>query len=392
MSSPIDLGLLALALATCVAWAAFTIDALRGRATMSFVRDMPVPETGALTALPRVSVVVAARNEGTTIEPALSSVLELDYPNLEAIAVDDRSDDDTGDVLDNLAALHPQLHVIHVVELPAGWIGKSHALQRGAEMAAGELLLFTDADVVFERTVVARAVAHLVAQGYDHLTMPADVRVTSPALELFVAAFALLFNGYFRPWRVGDPQSSAAVGFGSFNLVRRASYERAGEHTALAMDPLDDVRLAANLKAGGAAPHCAVAGPFLHVEWYSSLTEAFRGLEKNTMGAVNYSLLLLVAGGLAQIVMVAWPFVAPLVTDGATRWLNVTAMATIMAVQIGMLRETSLRLWTVPLLPLGVLLAQVCFARAAALALWRGGIYWRGTFYRLDDLKRAGTV
>ncbi len=158
------------------------------------------------------------------------------------------------------------------------------------------------------------------------------------------------------------------------------------------MDPLDDVRLAANLKAGGAAPHCAVAGPFLHVEWYSSLTEAFRGLEKNTMGAVNYSLLLLVAGGLAQIVMVAWPFVAPLVTDGATRWLNVTAMATIMAVQIGMLRETSLRLWTVPLLPLGVLLAQVCFARAAALALWRGGIYWRGTFYRLDDLKRAGTV
>ncbi len=375
--------MLVLAVATCLAWAAFAIDALRGSGTMSFVRDMPLPDAETRATLPRVSVIVPARNEIEMVEPALRSVLDLDYPDLEVVAVDDRSDDATGSVLDTLAASDSRLKVIHVADLPVGWIGKNHALPRGAEIASGELLLFTDADVLFERTVLVRAVRHLMTHGYDHLTMPADVRVASAALELFVAAFALLFNGYFRPWRVSDPRSSAAVGFGSFNLVRRAAYERAGTHAALAMDPLDDVRLAINLKASGAVPHCAVAGPFLRVEWYPSLAAAFRGLEKNTLGAVNYSVLLLAAGSLAQIVMVVWPFVAILVTTGVTRWLNVTAVATIMAIQIGMLRETSLRLWTVPLLPLGVLLAQACFARAAVLALWRGGIY------RLEDLKGA---
>lgn len=387
MAAPIDVGLLALAATTCLVWAAFAIDAYRGRTAMSYVREMPLIEGVALAALPRVSVIVPARNEALYVESALGSILALEYLDLEVIAVDDRSDDATGEVLDKMAASDRRLKVIHIAELPGGWIGKNHALQRGADVASGELLLFTDADVVFERTLLARAVAFLLARRFDHLTMPADVRVASPALELFVATFAVLFNGYFRPWRVGDPRSSAAVGFGTFNLVRRAAYERAGGHAALAMDPLDDVRLAVNLKGSGAVPHCAVAGSFLSVEWYPSLAAAFRGLEKNTLGAVNYSVPLLVAGGLAQMVMLVWPFVAVLVTAGATQWLNVATVGTIAALQIGMLRETSLRLWTVPLLPLGVLLVQTCFARAAVLALWRGGIYWRGTFYRLDDLR-----
>ena len=389
MSPPIEGLLLAIALVTCLAWVAFAIDALRGRRAISFVCGMPLPDPERLSTLPRVSVIVAARNEGMTIEPALNSVLDLDYPNLEVIAVDDRSDDATGRILDDMATVDLRLRVIHIVELPSGWIGKSHALQHGAEMASGDLLLFTDADVVFERTLLARTVDHLLAHGYDHLTMPADVRVSSPALELFVAAFALLFNGYFRPWRVSDPQSSAAVGFGSFNLVRRAAYKYAGTHAALAMDPLDDVRLAVNLKASGAASHCAVAGSFLHVEWYPDLAAAFRGLEKNTLRVVNYSVLLLVAGGLAQILMVVWPFVALTITVGVTRWLNIIVVAMILATQAAMLRETSLRMWTLPLLPLGVLLVQACFARAALVALWHGGIYWRGTFYQLDDLKRV---
>ncbi len=389
MSTPVEMGLLVLAAVSCIAWTIFAIDIVRGRAAMSFVRDMPVPDAEALAALPRVSIIVPARNEATTVGPALRSVLNLDYANLEIIAVNDRSDDATGSVLDEIAVSDPRLSVIQIDALPAGWLGKNHALQRGAEVASGELLLFTDADVVFDSTVLSRVVSYAVARGYDHLTMPADVKVTSAALELFVSAFALVFNGYFRPWRVSDPRSSAAVGFGSFNLVHRAAYERAGTHAALAMDPLDDVRLAANLKASGASAHCTVAGSFLNVEWYPSLAAAFRGLEKNTLGAVNYSVLLLAAGGLAQVVMVVWPFAAAVMTAGAIRWLNVVIVGIIASIQIGMLRETRLRLWTVPLLPLGVLLTQVCFARAAALALWRGGIYWRGTFYRLDDLKRG---
>ncbi|NIP78703.1 MAG: glycosyltransferase, partial [Gemmatimonadetes bacterium] len=97
---------------------------------------------------PRVTVVVAARDEAGHIAPTVHSLLAQDYPDLEVVAVDDRSTDGTGRILDRLAARQPRLRVLHIDTLPPDWLGKNHALHRGAELASGELLLFTDADVV----------------------------------------------------------------------------------------------------------------------------------------------------------------------------------------------------------------------------------------------------
>ena len=74
------------------------------RSQLQRLSDHPV---GTGDELPSISIVVAARNEARDIEAALNSWFELDYPNLELVVVNDRSTDDTGEILDRLAQKQP---------------------------------------------------------------------------------------------------------------------------------------------------------------------------------------------------------------------------------------------------------------------------------------------
>src|SRR5207249_4849680 len=102
---------------------------------------------------------------------ALASLLALDYPRLELIVVEDRSTDETGTILDRLAAAHPRLRVIHLTELPAGWLGKNHALHVGSQVAAGEWLLFTDADVLYRSKALRRVMTWASRSGTEHVVV-----------------------------------------------------------------------------------------------------------------------------------------------------------------------------------------------------------------------------
>ncbi len=150
---------------------------------------------------PKVSVVVAARNEARNIEAALRSVLAQDYPNLEFIVVDDRSTDETGIILDRLANKDERIRVVHIMELPKGWLGKNHAQHFGAERATGELILFTDADVMMERSVISRAVTYLRRENADHLAITPQMKMPGLLLNMFGGAFALFFGMYAKPWK-----------------------------------------------------------------------------------------------------------------------------------------------------------------------------------------------
>ena len=125
----------------------------------------------------------------------------------------------------------------------------------------------------------------------------------------------------------------------------------------------------------------------LQVEWYASLPEAVRGLEKNTLAAVDFSLSTLMAGSLGQLTFTVWPFVGLYAMSGGTRILNLLAVVLMIAVQIYLLRRSSMRVWTAVALPLGTLLVVYTYARAAILTYARDGIRWRGTFYSLEKLR-----
>ena len=385
----IEIVVLALGTVTLLMWLAFGVDAALGRHLVLYLRRVPLPDEDTRASLPRLSVVFGARNEARAVKAAVGTMLALDYPDLEVVAVDDRSDDGTGEILDELARRDGRLRVLHIQQLPEGWLGKNHALWAGARAASGEIILFTDADVMFESTVVLRAVAWMQQNDVDHVAGATDIHARGLALQLFIATFALFFNGYFRPWRAADPNSSVYIGFGGFNLVRRHAYERAGTHAALAMDPLDDVNLGKILKQSGSRQVCAIPGSMAKVEWYGSLGAAIRGLEKNTMAGVNWSLGLLLGSMAAQLLFTAWPFFVAVAANGPARWLNLAIVVVIVTIHAAMLSETSLPIWLPLLLPIGVVLVVWTSARAAVLTYWRGGIEWRGTFYPLAELRRG---
>ena len=127
------------------------IDVWNGMRKITALGDVPPYES---MPQPGVSVIIPALNEAEDIEPALTSVLGLEYENLQIIAVNDRSTDRTGKILDNMQCKDPRLQVTHIAELPSGWLGKNHVLMKGSTQATGDYLLFTDADIVFEESTL----------------------------------------------------------------------------------------------------------------------------------------------------------------------------------------------------------------------------------------------
>jgi len=228
----------------------------------------PLPAARDGVVLPRLSIVVPARDEATAIASAVGSLLAQDYPDLDVVAVDDRSRDGTGDVLRELAARDPRLSVLRVDRLPAGWLGKTHALWRGAERASGsEWLLFTDADVVHKQGALRRAVAYAVSEGLDHLTLTPKLAARGLLLEAFVAFFGYAFVTLWGAYLANDPKSRRGVGIGAFNLVRREAYEAIGTIRALSLRPDDDIRLGRRLRAFGFLQRVLNGREVLSVNW-----------------------------------------------------------------------------------------------------------------------------
>src|SRR3954470_14736309 len=134
-------------LAGPVAWLFLGWGMMRGRRLMRLGRRPSIPLKGPA---PRVTILIPAKDEGERIRDCILSALRQDYPNFKVIAVNDRSTDDTGAIMDRIAATEPNLTVVHIKEgtLPDGWTGKCNALFNAVRQAEGDYLLFIDSDVV----------------------------------------------------------------------------------------------------------------------------------------------------------------------------------------------------------------------------------------------------
>lgn len=337
---------------------------------------------------PRVSVLIAARNEATEIEPALQSVLALDYPDYEVIVVNDRSNDQTGDILTRLAERDRRLRVLAIADLPSGWLGKNHALYRGAMQASGELLLFTDADVIFANDLLRRGVAVLLDEEIDHLTVSPSARSASLSVNLMIAVFVRSFMLYVRPWLADNPGSKAYVGIGAFNLVRRHVYEMIGGHESIRLRPDDDHKLGKIIKQAGFRQSLRVALSGLSLKWYRSFGELVRGFEKNVLAGVDYRVTVVVASVVAMLAHDVVPIALVLVGEPAVGLLGLVAYSLSASSMALHFRQTRIAWRYAPLLPLAALLLPYIFARSAWLTIYRGGIVWRDTFYPLAELKR----
>lgn len=375
--------LLLLAAGTLLLYIAISLEVTIGNRSIAFLKNVS-PLAGDA---PRVSIVIPARNEERNLEEALRSILAQDYPNVEIVVVDDRSTDRTGEILDRMAAADPRLKVVHVTELPPGWLGKNHALELGSEGASGDFLLFTDADVVMEPTAVRRAIARMEAKTLDHITSSPEIECTGLLYEMFIGTFALFFAMYTKPWKVGDPKASQHIGIGAFNLVRTAAYRAVGGHRPIALRPDDDLKLGKLLKKNGYRQEFLFGHGMLRVEWYASIRELVRGLMKNAFPAVDYRISVVILSTIAQLAWNVWPFLAVFLTTGTTRLINLAICLLILLLCAVNAPLAGVRRWYGIGFPVASLLFLYILWRSTLLILWTGGIEWRGTRYPLAELK-----
>lgn len=376
--------LLALALVTCLVYLLIAVELLVGERRLTALRDVgPAPDP-----LPPLSLIVAARNEARNLRAAATSLLHLDYPDLELIVVDDRSSDATPLILAELAAVDHRLKVVTIADLPPGWLGKNHALWCGSQQARGELLLFSDADIVMAPDVLRRAVALLQREGLDHLALTPRMTMPGTLLPIFGLAFVLFFSLFARPWQARNPRSKCHIGIGAFNLVRAAAYRAVGGHQPIRLRPDDDLKLGKVLKRAGFRQDLAIAPDFLAVEWYRTLGEAIRGLEKNAFAGTDYRVWLALTGVAFHLVFTLWPYLALLLANGPARWCNLAVVIVITLLLAHAARRHGANPWHAFGFPLGALLFCWVVLRTMILNLAQGGIWWRDTFYPLDELRR----
>ncbi len=342
---------------------------------------------------PPLTVVVPARDEARGVEAAVRSLLLQDYPELRVVAVDDRSTDGTGAILDRLTAGEPRLRVVHVRELPGGWLGKNHACAAGADAADDGFLLFTDGDVLFAPGTLRRAVAYALVHDLGHLV--ALPRLVAPGFleRAFVSTFAALVNPAFRTWELRRAGTAAYVGIGAFNLVRRDAYLRTGGHRRLRLEAVDDVKLGIVLRRSGVRQGAVDSGGLVSVRWNAGFLASWAGLVKNAFAGTEYRWGVALAVSLALGVTSLAPALAALLAPGTAArvtgllgWLTASAVVGTVARRFG--GGSGLEGLALPFT--GTALAAVVLT-SAVITTARGGIVWRGTRYPLAGL-RAGCV
>jgi hypothetical protein len=350
--------------------------------------DVPAPPRW-----PALSVVVAACNEGDKIEAAARTLPASDYPDLQVVLVDDRSTDETGAIIDRLAAEDPRVRAVHVAELPDGWLGKVHALQRGLDECGGEFILFTDADVHFEGEALRKAVAYCQARGLHYLTALPMLWRTNLLLDALIGSFIRQLMAVARPWQLRDPNAGGFLGVGAFNLVRRSALEATEGLQWLRLEVADDAGLALMMKQSGACCELVNAFGLVGLHWYRTLGEAARGSERIFATPSNFSLArmlamvpLMLALELAPILTPLALFCAPLRAVG---FGGLAVLAVFLATAVLMSRWGRQPIGPLLLGPLLAPFSAVIAIRAGLLAWRRGGIVWRGTLYRTEAL-RAG--
>lgn len=383
-----DVVQLCLAILAAGFWGPAGIWLICRRHALTVLADV-AEETGAHP--PRVSVVIPARNEERNIERALQTVLKLDYPDFEVVAVNDRSTDRTGEILQAWAERDRRLTVVTLETAPDGWIGPTYALHRGARQARGELILFTDADVEYHPSALGKAVRHLQANRFDHLTAAFENVMPGVLLNVLSMTFGFFMLMLFAPWKARDPGSRRYMGIGAFNLVRASVYRAVGGHEAVALRPDNDIKFGKLVKDRGYRQDVLNGRGMLAVEWYPSLREFIDGLVKNIFAGIEYRISLVALMAVTSLAVHIWPWIGVWTAAGVAQALFAATAATMVVCFGAVMAPFGAKRWHGVLLPVTIGLLVYIQCRAVVLIFLRGGIHWRGRFYPLSTLK-AGRV
>jgi len=357
-------------------------------------------------ALPSLTIVVPARNEEAEIEPALRSVLELNYPRFEIVAVNDRSTDQTGAIMDRIAAepaAQGRLRVIHVRNLPAGWLGKVHAMWLGsqgnasqknaaqgtaAQQITSDWLLFTDADCVFRPDCLRRAIHYATKTATDHLVLFPTAHMKTLGERMMIGFPQVMASFAMRAWKVRDPNARDHIGVGAFNLVRRSAYEAIGTYEALRLEVVDDIKLGEAIKKAGLRQDVVFGHEFVSLRWAVGAAGVVANLEKNLFAFLRFRVSLALVVCALTFFLCVCPFLGLLLAPGWARAPFAVAIAMIALVYTLTGRYMASSPWMFLTCPIAALIFAFATLQSAFIAVRDGAITWRGTRYPLEELRK----
>lgn len=347
------------------------------------------------TRLPRLSVLVAARNEEDCIEKCVRSLCQQDYPDFEVVAIDDRSTDATGQILDRLQhEFAGQLRVIRVPSLPDGWFGKTHAMHLGMQFAKGEWLCFTDADC--EQTsdqTLALAVNAAMEQGADMLTLTPQFTMNSLWEKLTVPVCSWLMMVWFQPGRVNNPNVATAYANGAFLLMNRTCYQRVGGWATVRTRISEDVAIARIAKSQGSRLVVMQSQGLFQTRMYNSIRASWNGWSRIFYGTLSPAVITASIARLLILSMLptwfmACTLMAPLLAPSGAQFIwtsgfvGLTMIVAFQQVQAAVaFRATGGRLLWSLTIPIGHVIMVAMLIRALLNHLGLSRLQWRGSVF-----------
>lgn len=274
------------------------------------------------TDAPLVSVCIPARNEEDTIRSCVQSVINQDYPNLEIVVLDDRSDDRTPQLLSRLREQHPALlKVVPGAEKPDDWLGKPWACRQLSEQSRGDILIFIDADTRLHPDTVARVVRTMGRDVVEFLTLWPEQQLQTFWEKMLIplvyySLLSLLPARYIyrAPRWLPSPLKQKiaplfAAACGQFMAFKRSAYEAIGGHESVKTEVVEDVALARRIKKKGFRMRMYHGGTAASCRMYGSHREIRQGFRKNFLAGFGYNIFLFTGAGLLHLLVYVFPFV-----------------------------------------------------------------------------------
>lgn len=340
---------------------------------------------------PRVNIIVPARNEERFIGKCLESIIEQDYPNYSIIAIDDSSTDRTGQLIRNYAQKNRKVIFVEVGSKPDGWAGKNWACYQGYLKSDADLLLFTDADSEYSKSLVSLAVSHVISEGLDALTLIPRLVCIDPWTKFTLPFLSTFLHSRYSPLRVNDPAHRIGYFFGSFYIIKRKVYEAIGTHSGVRNELVEDGALGSRVKKSGFKLKMLRGEHLFSAIWARDFSSLWNGLGRLIIPLYAVSKFKAIAIFLLSFFLFLAPFlvlpysIAFMESSIITKILFATSSTACVLITASGIVEARAGLKINPLYalaaPLGAVIIAFGFLSGIIKAASKKGVEWRGRDY-----------
>ncbi len=249
-----------------------------------------LPKNPAVRDQPLLSVLVPMRNEERNVKSLIASLKNSTYSNSEFIILNDQSTDQTQQLLEKEVGDDDRFTLLQGKELPAGWVGKVHACHQLQKSAAGDFLIFLDADIKFSPQAIEQSLALLQKtnskslSGFPAFEVSPFLSKLLVPMQHFVVFFHLpLFLANYAKF----PAATAA--HGAWMLFDRKAYDDIGGHRSVYNSLVEDVHISREIKKAGHRMLLANITEAVSSEMYETNREVWEGFLKNSYTGIGRS-------------------------------------------------------------------------------------------------------